>query len=740
MRLVIPSFFGLKAEPHFQHKLAVRCRRNVRTACFTCYIVAMFICATVELASAAVTTEHDSSSTVIQFYDDAIADGYANYSWTSVNFASSERVRRGARAIAIDYVAWGGLYIARETSVPLPYSGALRFSLFSSDAGDFSVVLDGATDGYGVVVTPLPGEWLDVVIPLSKFGESQSVSGIWIQDFTGTQRQRVFIDDVRIVSDGIRPQPEEGVRVSIASGKATLSRDVFDPSKGQTDTHTVSFPHPISEDIYGINFAPNLLREEIGVPVSRWGGNATERYNFQTSSSNQGLDWYFANNAWSRDAHHQFERENQTDGTSSLLTIPSMGWVSSNRRGTCSYPLEVYADQDDSIVHWLSPYSVCGNGRLNGDQLGMADPSVTSAAVDETFATQWVEQMVAQHGTADEGGVEMYAIGNEPGLWHYTHGDLQATPITRQQLIDRDIRYAKAIKAGDSTADVLGPVLWGGSSYYVSSDELLSGIRPVDVPLFLEDYLIALKQAATTHGNRLLDRLAVNFYDERVYGGGSDRLRLQSTRQLWDPNYAPEDWWVVRDFLYANGTALIPRLKLLVEEHYPETPLALTEYNFGDVDGVSGALAQIDALGIFGRESLDMALLWEPYADYVTTPESEFSDRPIFWAFRMYRNYDAAGSRFGSSALLTTSTDETKVSAYSASRADGATTVMLLNKTLNVQHIELDGISGLAEVYRYDSADLRAIVRHEDVEIRSEHYALPARSATLLVFNAPSIQ
>lgn len=181
-----------------------------------------------------------------------------------------------------------------------------------------------------------------------------------------------------------------------------------------------------------------------------------------------------------------------------------------------------------------------------------------------------------------------------------------------------------------SSLEVLGPVLWGGSSYYVAADELLSGVRPGDVPVFLQSYLQSMREAGSADGQRLLDRLAINFYDDRVYGGGSDSLRLESTRQLWDPDYAPADWWVVRDFLNGEGSALIPRMQSLIAETYPGTPLALTEYNFGGVDDVAGALAQVDALGIFGREGLDMATLWEPYADYVTTPEDEFSDRPVF--------------------------------------------------------------------------------------------------------------
>jgi hypothetical protein len=46
-----------------------------------------------------------------------------------------------------------------------------------------------------------------------------------------------------------------------------------------------------------------------------------------------------------------------------------------------------------------------------------------------------------------------------------------------------------------------------------------------------------------------------------------------------------------------------------VDTWYPGTRLAITEYNWGGLDGLNGALAQADVLGIFGREGLALATL-----------------------------------------------------------------------------------------------------------------------------------
>ncbi|MEM7259354.1 MAG: glycoside hydrolase family 44 protein [Pseudomonadota bacterium] len=541
----------------------------------------------------------------------------------------------------------------------------------------------------------------------------------------------MFLDGISITGKAAVAD-NDPITLRVSTAKTTIDRQVVDPASGTVYRTQVPFPKPINDNIYGINFAPDTLREELAVPVSRWGGNAVERYNYRTSSSNQGLDWFFANNPMELNADSTFEADNQADGTDSIITVPMLGWVSSGRAGSCSYPVELEGSQDDSIFHWVDQNSECGSGYRNGRFLGPVNPARTSVAADENFVAGWVETLVQQHGNAASGGVEYYALGNEPGLWHSTHGDIQASLTTRSDIIDRNIRYATAIKNVDPTAEVLGPVLWGSSSYYVATDELYAGQRPGEVSYFLQDYLQAMAQAERAGGVRLIDRLAVNFYDQRVYDGGTDALRLESTRHLWDSGYAPLDWWVVRDFLYGNGSAVIPRLKSAVKEFYPGTAVALTEYHFGGANTGIGGLTQIDALGIFGREGLDMATLWEPYADYVSTPEAEFSDMPIFWAYRMYRNVDGNGARFGDSSLFAESSDETRVSVYAAQRgASGAITVMVVNKTDASIPLAIDGISGSANAFRYAASQPRTISALGSIPIDASQ-ELPPYSATLL--------
>ncbi len=53
--------------------------------------------------------------------------------------------------------------------------------------------------------------------------------------------------------------------------------------------------HPISPYIYGMNFALTDVATEVRLPVRRWGGNSTTRFNWQIDVHNTGSDWYFEN-------------------------------------------------------------------------------------------------------------------------------------------------------------------------------------------------------------------------------------------------------------------------------------------------------------------------------------------------------------------------------------------------------------------------------------------------------------
>jgi cellulase/cellobiase CelA1 len=244
-----------------------------------------------------------------------------------------------------------------------------------------------------------------------------------------------------------------------------------------------------------------------------------------------------------------------------------------------------------------------------------------------------------------------------------------------------------------------------------------------------------MKDYSDAHGGkRYLDYFDQHFYPQ--ISGGKDpetnALRLRSIRSLWDPTYVEESW-IGPSGVNAPPLQFIRTMKSWTAQYNPGTKTAITEYNWGALDDINGALAQADILGVFGREGLDLATMWG---------EPKPTD-PGAYAFRMYRNYDGAGSRFGDVSVSATAADQGQLAVYAAQRSsDKALTVMVVNKTGGdlTSPLSVAGFdnAGAAQRFTYSPANLGAIVRGGDLQVSNGHVdaTYPANSITLLVLPA----
>ena len=510
---------------------------------------------------------------------------------------------------------------------------------------------------------------------------------------------------------------------AVAAAGPTLSVDV------------AAARHAISPYIYGLNGGDAAFAAEIGVPVTRWGGNASSRYNYLNHTYNTGSDWYFENIVAGPDnTVESFARNNVDRKVKSIVTVPMVGWVSkdspSSHPFACGFPATTFPQQE-SFDQW-DPN--CGNGKLDGKNL-TADPSDTSIPVDPaSFDGNMVKHLVSEFGTAAHGGPSIYELDNEPMIWSSTHRDVHPRAVTYDELGNKGTAVAAAIKTADPSASVLGPSGWGYCEWVASG---LDGCGPgADSAAhgglnFSQWYLKNMKSASDSHHRRLLD-----YYDEHYYpaiDGGTDAaanaLRLRSTRSLWDPTYVDESW-IGPKGVNAPPLQVIRTMKSWVAQYYPGTKVAMTEYNWGALDTINGALAEADVLGIFGREGLDLATIWgEPQPT-----------QPGAYAFRMYRNYDGKGSRFGDVGVSASSSDQGQLAVYGAQRSsDKATTVMVVNKTDGELTSPLTvagcAVRGPVQSYTYSPADLTTIVHSDGVPVRGNTVTAtyPANSITLLV-------
>ena len=253
-----------------------------------------------------------------------------------------------------------------------------------------------------------------------------------------------------------------------------------------------------------------------------------------------------------------------------------------------------------------------------------------------------------------------YSLDNEPDLWASTHARIRPTgELTYAEAVQRTEEWAAAIKAVAPGALVFGPVSYGWQGFVRLQDAPDHGGRD-----FLDFYLDAMRDAEGRARRRLLDVLDLHWYPEAKGGGvriteannGAEvaAARVQAPRSLWDPAYA-ENSWISVD-ARVGAIRLLPRMREKIAAHYPGTRLAITEYNYGGGEHVSGGVAQADVLGIFGREDLFAATLWDLSGGM----------RYVDGAFALYCNYDGAGGRFGDTSIGAATSNHETTSVYAS--------------------------------------------------------------------------
>ena len=518
--------------------------------------------------------------------------------------------------------------------------------------------------------------------------------------------------------------------------------------------------HAISPYIYGINeYADSGLASIMHIPVRRFGGDATTSYNWQIDVSNSASDWYFINGAQysgtppalpNGSSFDLFHEANLQTGTLSLGTVSLMDWTPKDDF-SCSFSVAKYGAQQQ-----VDPYaSDCGNGILAGNsQQIVDDPTDAYQPMAKTYPGDWIAYLMNRYGTASAGGVTLWSMDNEPEWWYGVHIDIFQQLGTYDDTMARNLRLAQAVKAADPSALITGPVPSGWPGYFYSRTDMQSGWNvppyqywdnPTDqaahggVP-WLAYYLQQMQQFEQQHGYRLLDALDLHGYlapDSLTDTPGDaavEALRMTSTRALWDPNYiVPNTNAGDNDYDNSGNVVapqLIPRMHQWVDQNYPGTKLAITEYWWHALGSITGAIAQADVLGIFGQQALDYGTLWGPPAP--TDPGA--------FAFKIFLNYDGNGSQFGGASVSATTSDPDTLSIFAAQRMDSALTVLVLNKTTSAigDTIGLANFTpaGTAQVWQYNSANLTAIVRQtSDINVSGNSLTatFPAYSMTLFV-------
>ncbi len=160
-----------------------------------------------------------AAAATLPVYADALAGGWASWSWGStVNFASTAPVHSGSSAITFTVTQpWGGLYLHSNTLVNTTPYQTLRFMARASQSGQkYGVALYNSSnarigtplDLAGFGGDPVAGAWKEYRIPLTALGASGAlISGFTVTDLRGMVQPMLYIDAVALEATATATTP-----------------------------------------------------------------------------------------------------------------------------------------------------------------------------------------------------------------------------------------------------------------------------------------------------------------------------------------------------------------------------------------------------------------------------------------------------------------------------------------------------------------------------------------------------
>ncbi|GJG89225.1 endoglucanase [Gemmatimonadetes bacterium T265] len=518
--------------------------------------------------------------------------------------------------------------------------------------------------------------------------------------------------------------------------------------------------HAVSRFIYGANAATEPAPWAGATPprevsFNRMGGNRLSAYNWTNNYSNAGSDaayhndQYLAASTTPGEAVRARAAATFARGAAFLATVPMLPYVAGD---ACN------CDVGTSDVGRAARLAAHFRRNAASSTAGAAD----DGTVYQDAFVRWATHTFPG-ATGDSTRRLMFSLDNEPDAWHATHKEVESDQHddpsaprvqTYDAFIDTTIAFARAVKRAAPDALVFGPAL---ATY---TGILTLGRHPADDPTygswrarpFLDVYLDRLRAAESEAGRRLLDVVDVHWYPAAGTRGGpitndyapqdsaTVEARLQAPRSLWDSTYDEHSW--VSD-VTAGPVRLLPRLRAQIAAHYPGTRLAVSEYYYGRAGDISGGIAQADVLGVFGREGVYAAALW-PQANPWAPPYAGDGARAYayaFAAFRMYLNYDGAGSCFGDLGVDATTSDADAASVYASLDARGRVVLVAINKrrTARTAQVVVAHPAALrsARVYTL-TAGAPAPARAPDLALPAGNafpYTMPALSVSTLVLS-----
>ncbi len=159
-------------------------------------------------------------------YDDALKNGWVNYSWATVSFSNTSPVHSGSDSISVNSGANQALYL-HNSGIPQGAFSGLTFWLHGGAAGGQTLELQATVNGNEQPAVPLAAPtantWKQVTVTLAQLGVANTAGfdGFWIKNTGGAVLPVYYVDDIALLA----APPPNPIILGVNAGSATRAVD-----------------------------------------------------------------------------------------------------------------------------------------------------------------------------------------------------------------------------------------------------------------------------------------------------------------------------------------------------------------------------------------------------------------------------------------------------------------------------------------------------------------------------------
>ena len=599
-------------------------------------------------------------------YDNALENGWQDYSWATVSFVNTTPVHAGSDSISVvdPTTQYEAFYLHHNAFDDSAYQ-SLSFWIYPTKSGSNQLLVQATLSGTGQTVIDLSftavqaKAWQQITLSLASLGVANKTNfdGFWIQNITGAALT-FYVDDIALLA--VPPPNPVLVSVNAQSVVRTIDNRIYGVNAAIWDSQ-------ISTVASG-TFLSAMNTQAIRIP----GGSASDDYNWQT------------------------DRTVSTGGPFQWATHAAMFAQMIAARGAQGYVTVNYGSgTPEQAAAWVAYY--------NGSPASSASLGVDAKGRDWKTVGYWATIRSSVPLGTDDGynflrishpasfGIKYWEIGNECyGNWEYDQHGVSGSGLSGT--VQDPYTYAQAfqtfynkMRAVDSTIQI-GAVAIPGEDAYGNGTH--AAANPNEGNTLHSGWTTVVLATLKTLGTTPHFLICHEYPQEP--GTESDAALLQAGSKV--ATDAANLRKMITDYF---GGAAGAGIELAMTE------LNSVSYNPGKQSvSLVNALFMADALGQLANTEFNACLWWifrngsdtannnsaslygwRSFGDYGVVASGDRGDTPLntpyppFYASGLLTHWGRGGDR-----VVSATSAYSLLSTYAAKLGDGSVALLVVNK------------------------------------------------------------